>query len=132
MNVLFVDLHNKFRSKIAEAVFKKLAGERFGVKSCGLVLDLLRMYVCQNVHVALNERGYRIDNEQPRQLYRHDFEWADKIVVVCKGFPVDVFDRVREKVEVWEVDSALEEEKERIEVIVREIEKRVKEFIARL
>ncbi|MEK6846543.1 MAG: hypothetical protein AABY16_00055 [Nanoarchaeota archaeon] len=129
MNILFVDMHNKFRSKVAEAICKKLIGDSIGVKSCGMILDLMRPYVCQNVHITLNNLGYRIDNDQPRQLYRQDFEWANKIVVVGKGFPVNVFERVKEKVIFWDVDGALEEEKEKIEVIVKDIEKRVKIFV---
>ncbi|HJZ18701.1 MAG TPA: hypothetical protein VJ208_01205 [Candidatus Nanoarchaeia archaeon] len=132
MNILFVDMHNKFRSKIAEAIFKKLAGDRIGAKSCGLVLDFMRPFVCQNVHISLNELGYRIDNEQPRHLYRHDFEWADKIIIVMEGFPMDVFERVKEKVEVWKVESADEMEKEEIKKITKEIEKNVKILIKRL
>lgn len=132
MNILFVDMHNKFRSKIAEAIFKKLAGDKIGAKSCGLVLDFMRPFVCQNVHLALNELGYRIDNEQPKHIYRHDFEWADKIIIVSKGFPIDVFDRVKEKVEVWQVDSADEMEKEKIRKITNDIEKKVKGLIEEL
>ncbi len=132
MNILFVDMHNKFRSKIAEAIFKKLAGDRIGAKSCGLVLDFMRPFVCQNVHISLNELEYRIDNEQPRHLYRHDFEWADKIIIVMEGFPMDVFERVKEKVEVWKVESADEMEKEEIKKITKEIEKNVKILIKRL
>ena len=132
MNILFVDMHNKFRSKIAEAIFKKIVGEKIGAKSVGLVLDFMRPFVCQNVHNALNELGYRIDNEQPMQLYRHDFEWADKIIVVMKDFPVDVFHRVSEKVEVWKVESADEMEKEKIRKITKEIERKVKKLIERL
>lgn len=132
MNILFVDMHNKFRSKIAESIFKKLAGDRIGAKSCGLILDFMRPFVCQNVHSALNELGYRIDNQQPMHLYRHDFDWADKIILVSKGFPIDVFDRVKEKVEVWEIESADEMEKEKIRKITRDIEKRVKELVQKL
>ena len=129
MNILFVDMHNKFRSKIAEAIFKKLAGDKIGAKSCGLVLDFMRPFVCQNVHIALNELGYRIDNEQPRHLYRHDFEWADKIFITMKEFPSDVFKGVEEKVEIWQIESADEMEKEKIRRITKEIEEKVKELV---
>ena len=132
MNVLFVDFHNKFRSKVAESIFKKLAGDRIGVKSCGLILDLMRPFVCQNVHNSLNEKGYRIDNDQPRQLYRQDLDWASKIIVVSSNFPIDVFDRVKDKIEVWEIDGADETEKEKIKEITFEIEGKVKGMIKKL
>src|SRR3989344_2958767 len=132
MNILFIDMHNKFRSKIAEAVFKKLAGDKIGAKSVGLVLDFMRPFVCQNVHSAIEELGYKIHNDQPMQLYRHDFEWADKIIIVMQGFPVDVFRRVKEKVEVWQIENADEMEKEKIREITREIEKKVKRLIGEL
>jgi protein-tyrosine-phosphatase len=132
MNLLFVDMHNKFRSKIAEAIFKKLAGEKIGVKSCGVILDIMRPFVCQNVHLALNELSYRIDNEQPRPLYRQDLDWADKIIIVSKGFPISIFDRVKEKVELWEIEGADEMEKEKIKKIADEIEGKVKDFINEL
>ena len=74
MNLLFVDMHNKFRSKAAEAICKKLIGDRVGVKSCGMILDLMRPYICQNVHDVLDKMGYKINNDNPRQLYLQDFE----------------------------------------------------------
>ena len=132
MNILFIDMHNKFRSKIAETIFKKLVGEKIGVKSCGMILDIMRPFVCQNVHNALNELGYRIDNEQPRQLYRQDFEWADRIIVVASGFPSKVFERVKDKLEVWDIEGADEVEKEKIRKITKEIEVKVKDLIKRL
>jgi protein-tyrosine-phosphatase len=125
-------MRNKFRSKIAEAIFKKLAGDRIGAKSCGLILDFMRPFVCQNVHSSLNELGYSVDNEQPRQLYRHDFEWADKIIIVSTGFPVDVFDRVKEKVEIWQIEGADEMDGEKIRKITQEIEKKVRQFVKEL
>jgi len=132
MDILFIDMHNKFRSKIAEAIFKKLAGDKIGAKSVGLVLDFMRPFVCQNVHSALDELGYKIYNEQPMQLYRHDFEWADKIIIVMKGFPVDIFNRVKDKVEVWQIESADEMEGEKIKEITMNIESKVKELVGRL
>ena len=132
MDILFIDMHNKFRSKIAEAIFKKLAGDKIGAKSVGLVLDFMRPFVCQNVHSAIEELGYKIHNDQPMQLYRHDFEWADKIIIVMKDFPVDVFRRVKEKVEVWQIESADEMEGEKIKEITMNIESKVKELVGRL
>lgn len=132
MNILFIDMHNKFRSKIAESIFKKLAGEKAGAKSCGLILDLMRPFVCQNVHLALNELGYRIDNEQPRHLYKQDFEWADKMIIVSEKFPINAFDKVKEKVRIWMIKGADEMEKGKIGKITKEIENKVKELIIEL
>ena len=36
---------------------------------------------------------------------------------------------MKEKVIFWDVDGALEEEKDRIELIVKDIEKRVRDFL---
>ena len=122
-------MHNKFRSKVAESILKKLAGDRIGMKSVGLILDSMRPFVCQNVHNSLNKRGYRIDNEQPRHLYRQDLDWADKIIIVSKNFPTDAFNRVKNKLLVWDIEGADETEKDKIDNIVAEIESRVKDFL---
>jgi len=129
MNILIIDMHNKFRSKVAESILKKLAGDRIGMKSVGLILDSMRPFVCQNVHNSLNKRGYRIDNEQPRHLYRQDLDWADKIIIVSKNFPTDAFNRVKNKLLVWDIEGADETEKDKIDNIVAEIESRVKDFL---
>ena len=129
MNILIIDMHNKFRSKVAESILKKLAGGKIGVKSVGLILDSMRPFVCQNVHESLNKRGYRIDNDQPRHIYRQDLDWADKIIIVNKNFPTDAFSRVKNKLILWEVEGADETEKDKIDNIVAEIESRVKDFL---
>ena len=132
MNILIIDMHNKFRSKVAESILKKLAGDRIGMKSVGLILDSMRPFVCQNVHNSLNKRGYRIDNEQPRHLYRQDLDWADKIIIVSKNFPTDAFNRVKNKLLVWDIEGADETEKDKIDNIVSEIESMVNAFLKEL
>ena len=49
-----------------------------------------------------------------------------------KGFPVDVFDRVKEKVEVWQIESADKMEKEKIKEITIDIERKVKRLIGEI
>ncbi|MCX8159173.1 MAG: low molecular weight phosphatase family protein [Candidatus Pacearchaeota archaeon] len=128
MKVLFVCKHNRFRSKVAEAIFNKYnKNNRVEVKSCGIRKDLTRPYVCKNVKDVLEEKGIKIIDEQAREINEQDIKWADKIVVVSNNVDSSIFPE--EKVVVWKIEDADESEREKIKEIINRIEMKIKKFI---
>jgi len=134
MKILFVCKHNRFRSKVAEAVARKLdVRKRDEYKSAGVQIDILRPYVAGSVKKIMKEKGYKIIDEKARQVNDFDLAWADKIVIVADNVASDIFDgKTKAEVKVWLIRDADESELEKISKIVGEIEIRVKKLVASL
>jgi len=130
MNLLFVCKHNRFRSKVAEALFLKYCkNKNIHVKSCGISVDELRSYVADSVKKILKEDyGVGIVDEVSKRITEDDIKWADKIIIVADNvllsgvFPLD-------KTEIWKISDASELDVESIKKSVKEIDKKVKELV---
>ncbi|MBI2629643.1 hypothetical protein HYW76_00930 [Candidatus Pacearchaeota archaeon] len=130
MKILFVCKHNRFRSKVAEAIFDKLNNKDIEVKSAGIKMDELRKYVAENVHKIMKEKGYKIKDEVSRVADKNVIDWADKIVIVANDVGVETFPR--DKTEVWVTEDADEKDYDTIKKIIEKIEERVKKLVLEL
>ena len=129
MKILFICRHNRFRSKVAEAIFSKLDCED-EVKGAGAELDFKRLYIAESVKEIMKKRGYVLNEEKSQQVNRFLINWADKIIIVAndvspEGFP-------KEKTDVWKIEDTNQEDYEGIERIVGKIEKKVKDLVKRI
>ena len=82
--ILFLCVHNTFRSQVAEAYFNKFARERnlnWQAKSAGF---LEADKVNEKAIVLMKEEGIDISDKKPKLLTQEMLTQADKIVVVCK------------------------------------------------
>jgi len=83
IKVLFVCIHNSARSQIAEALLKKIGGERFDVFSAGLEPGILNPLAVEIMH----EMGVDISANQTKSVF--DFfkrgELFDYVITVCDG-----------------------------------------------
>ena len=130
MNLLFLCKYNRFRSKVAEAIFLKLNKDKgIEVKSAGVLIDLMRQYVAQSVIKELKRRGYAIRDEQSRRVDDYLLLWADKIIIVANNVHIDLFKKYKNKIDIWKIEDADEKEEGAIKRIIGEIEKRVKGLI---
>jgi len=129
MKILFVCKHNRFRSKVAEALFRKHNNGRDEVKSAGVRIDLTRPFVAFNVKKVLLKRGVRILDEKAREVNDFDLEWADRIIIVADNVPPGLFRDYGKEIDVWDVEDADESEERKIEGIVRDIDYRVKQLV---
>ena len=133
MNILFVCKHNRFRSKVAELIFRKLnINNRNEAKSAGVQLDFLRPYVEENVKRILEKRGYNVNNELPRQINEFDLKWAYKIVIVANNVSPDLFKEFKREIEVWDIGDCDTSDKKMIEEIIKKIEEKVKGLVDNL
>lgn len=92
MNILFVCKYNRFRSKVAEALFTHYNKKKgIIVRSAGLILDPISPYVTQLVIQILKKHRVKVLNEQSRIIDSRLIDWADKIIVVANNIPFEQF-----------------------------------------
>lgn len=121
--------HNRFRSKSAEALFRKYnKNPRVLAESAGTLGSLHK--TSDAVKKVLAERGANIFNDTPRVLTSEMLKEFDKIIIVAdnvssEGFPSD-------KTEVWEISDTGEHVLEDIRPVVDKIEERVKGLVNKL
>ena len=129
MKILFVCKHNRFRSKVAEALFNKYNKDKENeAKSAGVKLDI--MHVAENVKKALEEKGIKEVDNLPREVSEKEIKWADKIIVVANDVSTENFPK--EKTEVWFVSDINQGDLEGIRKRVDMIEYDVKALLKRV
>jgi len=82
--VLFLCVHNTFRSQMAEAYFNKFASEKgikWQAKSAGF---LEAEKINEKAIILIEEEGIDISAKKPKLVTDEAKSSADKIVVVCK------------------------------------------------
>ncbi|MEM4259496.1 MAG: low molecular weight phosphatase family protein [Candidatus Pacearchaeota archaeon] len=137
MNILFVCKHNRFRSKVAEALFRHYyKGDSVRVKSAGTIIDLMHPYVARNVHLVLRERGISIRDDGAVKLDSFLLKWADRIIIVANNVSPDMFKDKEilgnKPVSFWHIGDASESDIEGIRRRVSEIERCVVELLKML
>ncbi len=136
MNILFICKYNRFRSKVAEAYFKKInKNKNIKVKSAGLFeldkplssTENLRNKIIKNnfgLIIKGGSKGIRVS----------ELEKSDKIIVVASDIPRIVFNHPedKKKVEFWKAVDDTKGEEARINKTVKFIIKRVDRLIKKL
>ena len=131
MNILFICKFNRFRSKIAEALFKHYVKRKdIEVKSAGLMIDIMRPFVAQSVMEIMNHRNLLIPDPKSQQIDDYIIKWADKIIIVADNCPLQGLPA--HKVEIWPIGDASEHDHASILMRINEIEKYVQTFANRL
>lgn len=131
MSVLFICKHNRFRSKVAEALFKKYnRNKNIKVKSAGTGLDYIP--VAKNVINALNELGIKKVNRKPHKINKGIIEKADLIVIVANNVSKKIFNKYGKKIIVWKISDTKQDNYKGILKRAKLIEKKVKSLAKRL
>lgn len=131
MKILFVCRYNRFRSKVAEAIFNHYnKDETIQAKSAGISRDVFKHYVAKNVHKILGLKRIKITDDVGQKVNDYLIRWADKIIVVADNVNPTLFPK--DKVEVWLVKDCDETEEENVNDTINDIKDRVKEFLENL
>jgi len=126
MNILFICKHNRFRSKVAEAFFRKYnKNKKYKVRSRGMLRDI---NVAKNVIKALKERGVKLRSKRSICMTKNDERWANLIVVVANNVNIGF----EKKTIIWKIRDTNQYNLNEIRRIVVEIEKRIKNLISKL
>ncbi len=129
MNLIFVCKYNRFRSRIAEAYFKKInKNKNLHATSSGVFKGLP---VAENV-IKIGKEWRINTGGQTRGLHESEFVDADLIVVTANDVPVSLFKRFKGKVIRWKIPDISQSNKKRIEEIMKEIFKKVDVLVRQL
>ena len=131
MKILFICRHNRFRSKVAEALFNKYDNKRNEVKSAGVMLDPISHFVAPEVVRTLAEKGAKVESDKSRVLDQYLINWADKIVIAADNVPRDIFLENKD-VEVWKISDCSQDDgmaiRERVEIIDGKIKRLIEKI----
>lgn len=134
MKLLFICRHNRFRSKVAEAIFSKLnKNPKIKFESAGIIIDEGRPYVAENVKIILEQFGYRVKNEFSKQITSNKINNYDFIVIVADNVDREFFkDSYKGKIVQWKISDCDENDLNGIRKRIKQIEENVKQLIEEL
>lgn len=133
--VLFLCVHNSFRSQIAEAYFTKYAKEKnlnWQASSAGF---LKKDQVNEKAVTLMREEGIDISRKKPKLMTGEMLKKADKIIVLCKecqemglclALPKD------KDIEYWRLENPAEVELDEARKIRNLIKEKVLNLIEKL
>lgn len=127
MNILFVCKHNRFRSKVAEALFRHhYRGESVRVKSAGLAIDIMHPYVARTVMSEMKQRGVSMRDDGAVKIDSFLLKWADRLIIVANNVSPDMF-RDKEMIQgkpvtFWDIADVSESDASGIKRKVNDIE----------
>ena len=122
MNILLVCKFNRFRSKIAEAFFKKFTD--YNVKSAGIIKG---PPIDDEILRCAHKFGLKL-TRTIRALDWSMLKWQDVIIIVANNVPKKFFEDIRlvKDVRVWQIPDTIGIE-DRMDVI-KLIKEKVKRF----
>ena len=133
--ILFVCKFNKFRSKVAEALFNKLnKNPSIKAKSAGIVsgdfLNHNTVKICKQLGVNLKGK--------PRGISMKLLKWQNILIIVADNIPPSIFNQKKygKKLIVWKIHDTSEiHRKGDIKAIannVKNIEKKIRNLVRKL
>lgn len=129
MNLLFICKHNRFRSKVAEAIFNKLNKNKNNkASSAGILNDPIRPYVADTVLKIMKEKGYNIKGK-PQQFNEKMLKQVNLLVIVADNVENNIFSEFKGRIIRWNISDCDACEIGAIKAIVEEIEKKVQNLV---
>jgi protein-tyrosine-phosphatase len=129
MKIIFVCKHNRFRSKTAEAYFKKInKNKNISVSSGGIIKGIP---VAKTVVKVGKELGIRI-SRKTRCLMEKDLVAADMVIITANDVPATLFKPRFKKVRVWKFPDCSQDDKKTIKKIMKDVMRKVRELNKKL
>ncbi len=129
MKILFVCKYNRFRSRVAEAYFKKInKNKKIKAESAGIIRG---QYPLSSVQVKIaKEYGLNIEGK-PKSLNINQLNSANKIIVVADDIPRIVFNypRFKNKLIMWKIKDEWDGNAKNNRKIIEQIIKNVKRLV---
>ena len=127
MNILFVCMHNRFRSKVAEAIFNKLnRNKSIEAESAGIIKDIP---VSRNVRKVMREKKIKLKSIISRRFKADIIKRADIIVITADNVDKGIFKKFGKKIIVWRISDVSQNDTEGIRKRVEIIEKKVRSLL---
>lgn len=134
MKILFVCKYNRFRSRVAEAYFKKVnKNKKIIAKSAGIIRGIYPLNFKQVE--AAKEFGITI-NGKPESLSVELLKKVDLIIIVANDVPKEIFrvgGKYLQNIKVWNIPDVktgknLEENIKIIRIIINKVDALIKEM----
>ncbi|MBS3172352.1 hypothetical protein J4438_02110 [Candidatus Woesearchaeota archaeon] len=126
MNILFVCKYNRFRSRFAETLFKKI-NKKHKAKSAGIIKG---SPIDKTIKTLANEFNVEI-KRNPQTIDHKLLKWQDMIVIVADDVPKSIFSNSK-KVLVWKIKDVHKPDNKKRRMLVNRIYKRVKRLSGEL
>jgi len=130
-NILFICKYNVFRSKVAEAYFKKInKNKNIKVKSAGIISGCIRG---KNTTASVKEFGLSLKGNS-KGLNINLLKWADIIIIVADDVPREIFkynNAYPRRVILWKLKDVFGAQKNadlKRRMVIEEITKKVDEL----
>lgn len=131
--ILFVCKYNRFRSRVAEAYFKKInENKNWLAESAGIFrghLPLSKIEVREAKKLGVDILG------EPKSINEEELLKKDLVIVVANDVPREIFNLRREpvpKIIVWKVKDGYSVSPEKIPRIIKKIMKKVDKLVRKL
>lgn len=135
LNILFICKYNRFRSRVAEAYFKKInKNKNIHAKSAGLIEG----YYPLNKDEVRIAKSFGIDiNGKPGAITSDKLVWQNMIIIVADNVPPSIFNfnkkRFNKSIRVWNIpDIKYGDDVKYIERTVKNIMKRIEALVKEL
>lgn len=126
MKIIFICKHNRFRSKLAEAYFKKVnKNKNITAISRGIFKGIP---VAKNVIDIGKKFGLKI-SKTTKGVTEKELLEADLIIITANDVPISLFKPRFNKTIQWEISDTSQNDKESIEKIAKQIFKKVDELV---
>lgn len=130
MNILFVCKYNRFRSKIAEAYFKKVNKDKtLKAKSAGVIEG---NPISPGIRAVAKRNDLTITGK-PRHLSVPLLRWMDVVIIVADDVPKSIFSASKDhgkKVILWRIPDCNETETKKADRAVEAIKNKIDRFLA--
>lgn len=131
VNILFVCKWNRFRSKIAEAIFNKLNNNLNNkAKSGGIIPGLS---ISKEIFEACKKAGFPISKKTQGISYNL-LMWSDIIIIVANDVPKEIFKEIErndnKKVVVWQIEDTTNDDVR--EEIITAIKNKIEDLLGEL
>jgi protein-tyrosine-phosphatase len=132
MKILFICKHNKFRSKVGEAIFNKLnKNKKIIAESSGIIGSIHD--TPKSVIDVLKNKGYRVKRKTAKRVDLDEIKDYDLIIIVADNVnPLFFKSSFDKKIIWWKITDCLDTDIEGIKKRVDEIELKVKELVEEL
>ena len=131
--ILFICRHNRFRSRVAEAYFKKInKNPKIRVKSAGLIKGLYPL--SENQVKVARQFGLNIEG-RPKGLSMALLKWADYHIITADDVPLSIFnnsEKFGKKLIHWNIPDAHSKDPEQIKKSIKIIMSHVDKFTKEL
>ncbi len=129
MKILFICKYNRFRSVLAEALFKKLnKNPNFKTKSAGLIIQ---NPIDKNTKEIAKELEIKI-KPKPQKLTNKILQWQNLIIIIADDVSASKLKNNKDckKLKVWKIKDAENDKESRL--VAKRIKNKIKKLLGEI